>query len=138
MDKAARNAGAQFIALAGYMRVLTSAMVARWEGRMLNIHPSLLPRHKGLDTHARAIAAGDTEAGCTVHVVTEELDAGPVLAQIAAQSARARTFALAAVMFLMALSLAGWNALVSLALAGLAVITASGLGSLWFARSALR
>ena len=71
----------ELIALAGFMRILTPGFVRHWAGRMLNIHPSLLPLYPGLDTHARAIAAGDTEAGCTVHVVTEELDAGPVLAQ---------------------------------------------------------
>ncbi|PZU50319.1 MAG: phosphoribosylglycinamide formyltransferase [Sphingomonas sp.] len=71
----------ELIALAGFMRILTPGFVQHWAGRMLNIHPSLLPLYPGLDTHARAIAAGDTEAGCTVHVVTEELDAGPVLAQ---------------------------------------------------------
>ena len=69
------------IALAGFMRVLTPDFVARYEGRMLNIHPSLLPKYKGLDTHARAIAAGDSEAGCTVHEVTAALDDGPILGQ---------------------------------------------------------
>lgn len=69
------------LCLAGFMRVLTPAFVARFAGRMLNIHPSLLPKYPGLDTHARAIAAGDAEAGCTVHEVTAELDAGPVLGQ---------------------------------------------------------
>ena len=69
------------IALAGYMRLLSDAFVARWRGRIVNIHPSLLPRYKGLDTHARAIAAGDPEAGCSVHLVTEELDGGEVLGQ---------------------------------------------------------
>lgn len=82
LDAAARNAGADYIALAGYMRVLTPAMVGRWEGRMLNIHPSLLPLYPGLDTHARAIGAGDTHAGVSVHLVTEELDAGEVLGRI--------------------------------------------------------
>lgn len=82
MDAAAREAGADYIALAGYMRVLTPVMVQRWAGRMLNIHPSLLPAYPGLDTHARAIAAGDTRAGASVHVVTEELDAGEVLGRI--------------------------------------------------------
>jgi formyltetrahydrofolate-dependent phosphoribosylglycinamide formyltransferase len=71
--------GAALIALAGYMRLLSPGFVARWRGRILNIHPSLLPRYKGLDTHARAIAAGDAVAGCSVHLVTEELDAGEVL-----------------------------------------------------------
>ena len=69
------------ICLAGFMRILTPGFIRRWEGRILNIHPSLLPKYPGLDTHARAIAAGDTEAGCTVHVVTETLDDGPILAQ---------------------------------------------------------
>ncbi|WP_417525752.1 phosphoribosylglycinamide formyltransferase [Marinovum sp.] len=69
------------ICLAGFMRVLTAEFVTRWQGRMLNIHPSLLPKYKGLDTHARALAAGDAEAGCSVHLVTPELDDGPVLGQ---------------------------------------------------------
>ena len=69
------------IALAGFMRVLTADFVRRFEGRMLNIHPSLLPKYQGLDTHARAIAAGDLEAGCTVHEVTAALDDGPILGQ---------------------------------------------------------
>lgn len=73
----------QVIALAGYMRVLTPWLVGRWAGRMLNIHPSLLPKHPGLDTHARALAAGDTEAGCTIHIVTDGVDEGPILAQSA-------------------------------------------------------
>jgi phosphoribosylglycinamide formyltransferase-1 len=69
------------LCLAGFMRVLTPEFVRRFEGRMLNIHPSLLPKYPGLHTHARALAAGDTEAGCTVHEVTAELDAGPILGQ---------------------------------------------------------
>ncbi len=69
------------LCLAGFMRVLTPAFTSHWAGRMLNIHPSLLPKYPGLDTHARAIAAGDTEAGCTVHEVTAELDGGPILGQ---------------------------------------------------------
>lgn len=69
------------LCLAGFMRVLTEGFVSRWEGRMLNIHPSLLPKYRGLNTHARAIEAGDAEAGCTVHEVTAELDGGPVLGQ---------------------------------------------------------
>jgi phosphoribosylglycinamide formyltransferase-1 len=68
------------IALAGYMRILSPAFVKEWAGRVINIHPSLLPKYRGLDTHARAIAAGDAASGCTVHVVTEELDAGEILA----------------------------------------------------------
>lgn len=80
---AARNAAssAEYIALAGYMRLLSDEFVAGWRGRIVNIHPSLLPKYKGLDTHARALTAGDAEAGCSVHVVTEELDGGEVLGQ---------------------------------------------------------
>ncbi|MGQ0564255.1 MAG: phosphoribosylglycinamide formyltransferase [Gemmobacter sp.] len=74
-------ASPDILCLAGFMRVLTPAFVARFAGRMLNIHPSLLPRYPGLDTHARALAAGDAEAGCTVHEVTADLDAGPILGQ---------------------------------------------------------
>lgn len=81
MDAAVLEAGADHIVLAGYMRILSDGFVARWEGRMLNIHPSLLPQYKGLDTFARAIAAGDSHAGASVHLVTSELDAGEVLAQ---------------------------------------------------------
>jgi phosphoribosylglycinamide formyltransferase 1 len=69
------------IALAGYMRILSPAFIARWRGRIVNIHPSLLPRHKGLDTHNRVLAAGEAVTGCTVHLVSEELDSGEVLAQ---------------------------------------------------------
>ncbi|MCL9999979.1 MAG: phosphoribosylglycinamide formyltransferase [Erythrobacter sp.] len=83
MEAAVIEAGAEYIVLAGYMRILSDAFVARWEGRMLNIHPSLLPLYKGLDTHARAIAAGDSHGGTSVHLVTPELDGGEVLAQIA-------------------------------------------------------
>jgi phosphoribosylglycinamide formyltransferase-1 len=83
MEAAVIKAGADTIVLAGYMRILSDSFVARWEGRMLNIHPSLLPKYKGLDTHARAIEAGDSHAGTSVHLVTPELDAGEVLAQIA-------------------------------------------------------
>jgi phosphoribosylglycinamide formyltransferase 1 len=81
MEAAAVNAGADYIVLAGYMRILTDGFVARWQGRMLNIHPSLLPKYKGLDTFARAIAAGDSHAGASVHLVTPDLDSGEVLAQ---------------------------------------------------------
>ncbi|WP_299420513.1 phosphoribosylglycinamide formyltransferase [uncultured Shimia sp.] len=69
------------LCLAGFMRVLTEGFVAPWEGRMLNIHPSLLPKYKGLHTHARALEAGDYEHGCTVHLVTPALDDGPILGQ---------------------------------------------------------
>ena len=81
IDDALSNAGVEAIALAGYMRLLSDGFVARWRGRIVNIHPSLLPLYKGLDTHARALAAGDAEAGCSVHLVTEELDGGEVLGQ---------------------------------------------------------
>jgi phosphoribosylglycinamide formyltransferase 1 len=67
------------IALAGFMRILTAWFVKEWKGRIVNIHPSLLPKYRGLDTHSRAIEAGDSVSGCSVHVVTEELDAGEVL-----------------------------------------------------------
>jgi phosphoribosylglycinamide formyltransferase 1 len=69
------------LCLAGFMRILTPGFIRRYEGRMLNIHPSLLPKYPGLHTHARALAAGDSEAGCTVHEVTADLDAGPILGQ---------------------------------------------------------
>jgi phosphoribosylglycinamide formyltransferase-1 len=69
------------LCLAGFMRVLTPGFVARFEGRMLNIHPSLLPLYPGLHTHQRALEAGDTQAGCTVHEVTPVLDDGPILGQ---------------------------------------------------------
>jgi len=71
--------GVGTIALAGFMRILTPWFVHEWRGRIINIHPSLLPKYRGLDTHARALAAGDQLAGCSVHIVTEELDAGEVL-----------------------------------------------------------
>ncbi len=83
MDAAIRASGAQYVALAGYMRILTPEFVARWEGRMLNIHPSLLPKYTGLHTHERALAAGDSHGGCSVHLVTAELDDGPLLGQTA-------------------------------------------------------
>jgi phosphoribosylglycinamide formyltransferase 1 len=81
IDAEIRKARADYVALAGYMRLLSSEFVAKWEGRMLNIHPSLLPAYKGLDTHERALANGDKVAGCSVHIVTAELDAGDVLGQ---------------------------------------------------------
>lgn len=71
------------VALAGFMRILTPGFVRHYHGRLLNIHPSLLPRHKGLHTHKRALEAGDTEHGCSVHFVTEELDGGPLVVQAA-------------------------------------------------------
>jgi phosphoribosylglycinamide formyltransferase-1 len=82
MDQALRASGAEYLALCGYMRVLTADFVAGWEGRMVNTHPSLLPKYKGLDTHQRAIDAGDSHGGCSVHVVTAELDGGPLLGQM--------------------------------------------------------
>ena len=76
------NVRPDIICLAGFMRVLTPRFVEHWAGRMLNIHPSLLPKYKGLHTHARALEAGDSEAGCSVHEVTAELDGGRVLGQV--------------------------------------------------------
>lgn len=81
VDEAVRAAGAQYICLAGYMRVLTPYLVKRWENRMLNIHPSLLPKFPGLHTHEAAIKAGAREHGCTTHFVTDGVDEGPILAQ---------------------------------------------------------
>ncbi len=83
MDAAIREHGAQYVALAGYMRILTPQFVGQWQGRMVNIHPSLLPKYPGLRTHERALAAGDSHGGCTVHLVTAELDDGPALGQTA-------------------------------------------------------
>ena len=71
----------KLLVLAGFMRILSDGFVRHYEGRMMNIHPSLLPKYRGLNTHARAIEAGDAEAGCTVHFVTPELDAGPPIIQ---------------------------------------------------------
>jgi phosphoribosylglycinamide formyltransferase-1 len=81
VDAALRAHDVEIVCLAGYMRLLTPYLVSRWAGRMLNIHPSLLPEFKGLHTHARAIAAGKSEHGCTVHLVTEDLDSGPAIMQ---------------------------------------------------------
>lgn len=83
IHNALTNAGAEFVALAGYMRLLTTPFVELWQGRMINIHPSLLPMFKGLDTHQRAIDAGMRIAGCTVHFVTPDMDDGPIIAQTA-------------------------------------------------------
>ena len=74
-------AGVELICLAGFMRILSAAFIDRWRGRILNIHPSLLPDLRGLHTHARALAEGRDEHGCTVHFVTAELDVGPIVAQ---------------------------------------------------------
>jgi phosphoribosylglycinamide formyltransferase-1 len=81
MSAALDEEGVGTIALAGFMWILTPWFVEEWGGRIVNIHPSLLPKYRGLDTHARAIEAGDPVSGCSVHVVTEELDAGEVLGQ---------------------------------------------------------
>ncbi len=81
VDAALRAADVEIVCLAGYMRLLSPYLVGRWAGRMLNIHPSLLPELKGLHTHERAIEAGHTEHGCSVHLVTEDLDSGPIVAQ---------------------------------------------------------
>jgi formyltetrahydrofolate-dependent phosphoribosylglycinamide formyltransferase len=81
IDAQLRAHDVEAVALAGYMRILSEGFVENWAGRMLNIHPSLLPLYKGLDTHARAIDAGDHFAGCSVHIVTAGLDDGPVIAQ---------------------------------------------------------
>lgn len=83
INAALRDAQAEIVCLAGYMRLLTPGFVETWRGRMLNIHPSLLPAFPGLDTHARALAAGVKLHGCTVHLVTETMDEGPILAQAA-------------------------------------------------------
>lgn len=83
LDDAIHAAGAEFVVLAGFMRVLTPWFVARWQGRLVNIHPSLLPSFRGVHTHAQALAAGVRVHGCTVHYVVPELDAGPILAQAA-------------------------------------------------------
>lgn len=83
IDAALQDAGIEIVCLAGYMRLLTPRLVDAWQGRMLNIHPSLLPAFPGLGTHARALAAGVKLHGCTVHLVTQTTDEGPVLAQAA-------------------------------------------------------
>jgi phosphoribosylglycinamide formyltransferase 1 len=82
MSKALGDHQVGTVALAGFMRILSPAFVAEWSGRIVNIHPSLLPKYRGLDTHQRAITAGDPVSGCSVHLVTEELDAGDVLGSI--------------------------------------------------------
>ena len=81
LDAALREHDIELVALAGYMRLLSGAFVERWAGRILNVHPSLLPLYKGLDTHRRALLAGEEYAGCSVHLVTDDLDSGPVIAQ---------------------------------------------------------
>ncbi|HCK83844.1 MAG TPA: phosphoribosylglycinamide formyltransferase [Hyphomonadaceae bacterium] len=81
IDAALRARDIEIVALAGFMRVLTPFFVRAWAGRLVNIHPSLLPKYPGTDTHARALAAGDSEHGCSVHLVVEEVDAGEILGQ---------------------------------------------------------
>lgn len=83
LDATLRAEGVEIVCLAGYLRMLTPFLVDAWAGRMLNIHPSLLPAFPGLDTHARALAGRVKLHGCTVHLVTQEMDAGPILAQAA-------------------------------------------------------
>jgi phosphoribosylglycinamide formyltransferase-1 len=83
IDAVLRAAAIEIVCLAGYMRLLTPLLVQAWQGRMLNVHPSLLPSFPGLHTHARALEAGVKLHGCTVHLVTQEMDAGPILAQAA-------------------------------------------------------
>ena len=82
LDRTLKAYQVDLICTAGFMRILTAEFVLTWQGKMLNIHPSLLPKYKGLNTHARALEAGDQEAGCSVHLVTPELDGGPVLGQV--------------------------------------------------------
>lgn len=83
IDEVLSDWGTEIVCLAGYMRLLTPGFVEKWEGRMINIHPALLPAFKGLDTHRRALEAGVRIHGCTVHFVTSEMDAGPIIAQAA-------------------------------------------------------
>lgn len=83
MDRALKEAGIDLVCLAGFMRLLSAGFAEAWCGRLLNIHPALLPSFKGLDTHRRALEAGVKLHGCTVHFVTPELDAGPIIAQAA-------------------------------------------------------
>ncbi len=81
VDAVLREHGVEIVCLAGFMRILTPWFITRWEGRLINIHPSLLPDYRGLHTHARALADGVSRHGCTVHFVVPELDAGPTIAQ---------------------------------------------------------
>jgi phosphoribosylglycinamide formyltransferase-1 len=83
LDRRLKSAGVELVCLAGFMRILTDGFIAAWRDRMINIHPSLLPAYRGLDTHARALADGVKLAGCTVHYVRPELDTGPIIVQAA-------------------------------------------------------
>jgi len=83
LNKALEKAGVDLVCLAGFMRLLTEGFVKHWQGRLINIHPSLLPAFRGIDTHARALAAGVKIAGCTVHFVRPEMDSGPIVMQAA-------------------------------------------------------
>jgi phosphoribosylglycinamide formyltransferase-1 len=81
LDTALRQAGVEIVCLAGFMRILSDGFVRAWEGKLINIHPSLLPAYKGTQVHERVIAAGEAQSGASVHFVVPELDAGPVIAQ---------------------------------------------------------
>jgi phosphoribosylglycinamide formyltransferase-1 len=91
LARALHAASPDIVALAGFMRILSPEFVAQFAGQMINIHPSLLPKYPGLHTHARALAAGDAQAGCTVHEVTADLDAGPILGQARVEIAQGET-----------------------------------------------
>ncbi|MCP4330071.1 MAG: phosphoribosylglycinamide formyltransferase [Alphaproteobacteria bacterium] len=81
LDRALSGHHVELVCLAGFMRILTPSFVGRWHDRLVNIHPSLLPKHKGLDTHARALEAGDVVSGCTIYFVRPDMDAGPIIVQ---------------------------------------------------------
>lgn len=81
LDAALRKTDAEYVALAGFMRIIPKEFIDRWNGRIVNVHPSLLPKYKGLDTHSQAIGNGDRFGGCSIHIVTSKVDDGPVLGQ---------------------------------------------------------
>jgi phosphoribosylglycinamide formyltransferase-1 len=91
MDAELKKHGTEFICMAGFMRILSPWFTKQWEGKAINIHPSLLPAYKGVDTHARALAAGDAKHGCSIHWVTEELDSGAIIAQASLDIAKGET-----------------------------------------------